>query len=63
MIKWKAEYREHVANLSNRELYEEFLDTAGDSFNDEMAMPNDHFRFGECRTEFEYRLKTNGFLD
>ena len=62
MAKWKEKYRESVANMSNRELYEEFKQTIIDYY-DDCSTSGDRFRYEECKTEFEYRLKTNGFLD
>lgn len=63
MAKWKEKYREDVANMSNDELYVEFMDVAAEHFNDEFCTSADEFRFLECKKEFEYRLKTNGFLE
>lgn len=59
--KWKVKYRERIANMSNNELYEEFIEKASDYFNIECSL-GDEFRYSECEKEFEYRLKTNNFL-
>jgi len=61
--KWQMEYREYVAGLSNRELYEEFQEQVIDHYNDYSSDNRTKFKYDECKTEFEYRLKVNGFLD
>lgn len=59
---WKVKYREHVANMGNNELYEEFIKKASIYFDVEFSTTEDEFRYLECKKEFEHRLKTNNFL-
>jgi glutathionylspermidine synthase len=57
---FKAQYKEEVANMSNEELYKIYLDVANNIVDSDDI---DLIMFQELRTEFEFRLKTCGFLN